>query len=353
MHKPDKAERNRLSPTEVSLLCEQIALILRSGLPLHDGVEAVCRNYGKTRYAAAFERLDKQMLETGSLYEGVKAAGVFPAYMAEMTQIGEKTGELDHVMDDLTLYYEREAAISRAVRNAVTYPLILIGMMAALIALLVGRVLPVFNEVFRSMGIDTASASGRWMTLGITVGRVVMIVACVLIVLALLLMALLRTRAGKRLRTLLGRAVPPVRRLNEKLSASRFAACLAMMLRSGYPLEESLDLIGNVVSDESIAGRVRACSESMAQGTPFADAVEKLGLFDPLHCRMIRVGVQAGQTDQVMSKLAQVYADEADDAISRLVSVIEPSLVALMSIIIGAILLAVMLPLLGIMSGMA
>lgn len=353
MHKPDRPERNRLSPTEVSLLCEQIVLILKSGIPLHDGVEAIGKNYAATRYATAFKRLDETMLQTGSLYEGVRAAGVFPSYMAEMTQIGEKTGELDRVMSDLALYYQREAAIRRAIRNAVTYPLILIGMMAALIALLIGRVLPVFGEVFRSMGIDAASASSQWMTLGITVGRTVMIAACVLIVLTLLILLLFRTSARGRLYALLCRVFPPLRRLNDKLSATRFAACLAMMLRSGYPLEESLTMIGNIVSDENVAQRVRECARRMSEGEPFVDAVERIGIFDPLHCRMIRVGAQAGQTDQVMSRLAEVYADEADDAISRLVSMIEPSLVALMSVVIGAILLAVMLPLLGIMSGMA
>ena len=147
---------------------------------------------------------------------------------------------------------------------------------------------------------------------------------------------------------------PRLRRTGDKVSASRFAAVMAMMLKSGYPLDESLKLVSGVIADEDVAARVRTCREKMAAGhESFADAVEQLHIFQPLHERMIRVGAAAGQVDGVMKKLAEIYEDEADDAITHAVSIIEPTLVALMSVVIGAILLAVMLPLLSLMGGMA
>ena len=119
----------RLSADELSILCEQVALILRSGLPLHDGVEALCDNYRGTRYAQRFDRMHETVLATGSLYRGLVDAGIFPTYLREMANIGERTGELDTVMAGLSQYYHREAKIRRAVINAVAYPLILIAMM--------------------------------------------------------------------------------------------------------------------------------------------------------------------------------------------------------------------------------
>ena len=85
---------NELSNEELSILCEQICLILRGGLPLHDGVEALCENYRGTRYQPYFEKLNEAVASSGSLSEGFENAGVFPPYMVEMTRIGEKTGEL-------------------------------------------------------------------------------------------------------------------------------------------------------------------------------------------------------------------------------------------------------------------
>lgn len=346
-------KRRSLTPDELSILCEQIALILSSGLPLHDGVEALCDNYKGTRYEAGFKLLNDTVVETGSLYDGVKKAGLFPMYMVEMTQIGEKTGNLDSVMRRLAAYYEREAKIKKATRSAVVYPLILVVMMALLILVLVTRVLPIFESVFRSMGIAVDSASNQWMALGIGVGKGVLIAAGVAILLLFVFILLVRGEKSHPAKSWIFRVIAPLGRLNEKLCASRFSAAMAMMLKSGYPLDESLKLIGGILGDPYIAQRVELCRAKMEQGASFPDAVEQIGIFEKLHCRMIRVGFQAGQTDAVMEKLSGIYEEEMDDAISNLVSVIEPTLVALMSVIIGAILLSVMLPLLSMMSGIA
>ena len=353
MSEHQSKQRGKLDANELSILCEQISLILRSGLPLHDGIEALCANYRDTRYAQRFEALNQAVLESGSLYEGIAAAGIFPKYMTEMTQIGERTGELDKVMSELSLYYERESKIKHAIQSAITYPIILIAMMAVLITVLIVRVLPIFEDVFRNMGISMDSASGTWISVGVNVGKIVLILSGVLIVLVLLFIVVLQSSKGSAAKSFIFRIFSPLQRMNSKLSASRFASAMSMMLKSGFPLDESLELISGIINDEEIARKVDECRANMQTGMTFPDAVEKLGLFEPLHCRMIRVGFQAGQIDSVMAKLASIYEDEVDDAISRAVSIIEPSLVALMSIIIGAILLAVMLPLLSLMSGMA
>lgn len=345
-----KLRRARLDASELSLLCEQIALILHSGLPLRDGVEALCENYRNTRLAARFVAFSDAVLASGSLYDGIMAAGVFPRYLAEMARIGERTGELDTVMTGLSVYYQREAKIRRAVVNAVTYPLILMSMMAALIAVLITQVLPIFEGVFQSMGTDAANP---WLSAGVQVGRGILFLVGGLIVLLLLLLLALRLDRTGRVRRAINRFFPAVRAIRDRISAGRFAAVMAMMLRSGYPLDESLGLVRGVMGDTDVADRVDDCRARMAEGQSFPDAVESLNLFAPLHNRMIRLGFHTGQTDAVMQKLASLYEDEVDEAITHIVSVLEPTIVALMSTLIGAILLAVMLPLLTLLGGMA
>ncbi len=345
--------RNLLTSAELSILCEQLALILSSGLPLHDGVDALCDNYRDSRYAEAFATLNQTVLESGSLHDGLEAAGVFPTYLVEMAQIGEKTGELDHVMSDLAAYYQREDKVRKSIRNAVVYPLALIIMMAVLIVVLITQVLPIFEDVFRGLGVSLDGAGETWMNVGMGVGRGVLILAGVFVVLALAFVLILRGDSSPSAKSFLFRFVTPLQRLNQKLCAGRFAETLAMMLRSGYPLDESLGLIERILTDPDVTAKVHSCREKMQSGKPFADAVEELGLFEKLHCRMIRVGAQAGQTDSVMQRLASIYDEEMDESIGRVVGVIEPTLVALMSVIIGAILLSVMLPLMSVLSGMA
>ncbi|MBE5801430.1 MAG: type II secretion system F family protein [Clostridiales bacterium] len=337
----------RLSHEELSVLCEQIALVLRAGLPIHDGVEALCENYKGTRFEKNFNDLSITVIETGSLSMGFKNAEVFPDYLISMTEIGEKTGELDGIMEELSLYYDREAANRRSIKSALFYPLLLIIMMALLIGVLVTQVLPIFENVYGSF--DSGSSAG-WMNMAVTFGKVTLIVAGVLILVVILFLLAIKLDSSQRLLQFLQNLLPPLKRLEQKLSAARFASTLGMMLRSGFPLDESMDLVEKLFTNKRLRQRVSQCREKMEEGASFPDAVGETGIFDPLHCRMISVGFRAGQTDRVMSKLAALYDEEANTQIGHLVSVIEPSLVALMSIIIGAILLSVMLPLLSIMS---
>ena len=346
----ERGKKAKLSMDELSVICEQLALILRAGLPLHDGVEALADPYQDTRYAESFAALSRTVVETGSLYTGMQQAGVFPPYLMEMTGIGEKTGELQKVMEQMAAYYEREAKIKRAIGNAITYPLLLIVMMAGLITVLIVQVLPVLEDVMRGMGLGMESSG--WMNIGANLGKGILIVTGVLIVIALVLVLIMKNSANSAARQWIFRVISPLRRMNSKLYASRFAANMGMMLGNGYPLDESLGLIHGIITDEDVRGRVEQCREGMQEGMSFPDAVVYIGLFEKLHCRMIKVGFQAGQTERVMNKLAGIYEEEMDDAIQRIVSIIEPSLVALMSIIIGAILLSVMIPLIGILTAL-
>lgn len=341
----------RMGAEELSIFCEQLALIQRSGLPLQEGMDALSENYRHTRLAELFDTLRQSVLETGSLYRSVTDAGLFPLYMREMVLIGERSGEMDTVLEGLAQYYHREAKIRRAVVNAITYPLILVTIMAVLIAVLITQVLPIFEDVFRSMGVDTAS--DPWMSTGLATGRIVLIAAGALILLTLLALLLIRLDHSGRFRAHLFRWIAPLQHTEGKINAGRFASVMAIMLKSGLPVDESMRLISNVVDAGSVSDKVEQCRLQMENGLSFPDAIEHLGIFEPLHCRMIRLGFKAGQGEAVLAQLAALYEDEVDDAIARTVSAIEPTLVALMSVIIGAVLLAVMLPLLSLMSGMA
>jgi len=137
-----------------------------------------------------------------------------------------------------------------------------------------------------------------------------------------------------------------------KLSASRVASVLSMMLSSGFPTNEAFRLLPSVISDGEAAQKVQGIRKDLDEGKSFADAVTESGLFDTLNDRMIRMGVAAGKEDQVMARVAGLYEEQVEDGIDRLVAVVEPTLIALLSVVIGAILLSVMLPMAGVLSSM-
>lgn len=346
----EKQKKNRLPAVEVSLFCRQAAMILQSGIPLYDGIEVMYRNYKETEYGEAFRVIYEGVRSGGTLYEGVKAAGFFPDYMVNMVRVGEMAGKLDDVLESLGGYYEKEDRLRSAIKSAVVYPLVLVVMMAVVISILVIKVLPVFSEVFRSMGTGLTGTSAALLAGGVVIGRVVLVVVMAGLLGALALYLMWRTGGREKVLALGSRLLPPIRVLRQKQTAQRFAAVTSMVMASGYSLESALELIPDLLPDARNAKKARVCTAAMAQNGDFAAAVEQAELFSPLYLKMIRVGVEAGRTDQVLDRVARIYETEVEEGIQGLVSWIEPALVGILTLAIGGILLSVMLPLVSIMA---
>ena len=339
-------------PAELSAFCSQVALMLGSGMALYDGMEALANAAQGSAEAELYKSVSDAVTETGSLYEALKSDGRWPAYLTEMAAIGERTGRLEEVMNGLAEYYEREGRIRRAIVSAITYPVVLGVMMLMIVLVMILMVLPVFRRVLGSMGVAMTASGEMMMNIGTNVGWCVLVLVGIVVICVLACVILMRTNAREKTLNFLKGIFPPLNRIIGRLSASRTASVLSMMLSGGFPLEEALQMVPSVLPDASAAAEVKAIREKMEDGTSFADAVSQSRLFDPLHSRMIRMGVEAGREDQVMVKIAATYEEEVEDGIAGLVSIIEPSLVALLSIVIGAVLLSVMLPMAGIISSL-
>ena len=344
--------RRGIAASELSSFCSQVALILSAGLPVYDGMETLAETAKDTEYADLYQAVSQGVNETGSLYQALKKDGRWPEYMVEMTGIGEQTGQLENVMNGLSDYYSREDRIKASVVSAVTYPLVLAGMLVLIVLIMLWKVLPVFRRVLGSMGVELSQSGAGMIRLGAAVGWVVLALVGLVMLSALVGIILMGTSARGGVLGLLYKLFPPVKRLSMKLSSARVASVLSMMLHSGFPTGEAFRLMPTILPDDEAADRVTGISRELDAGAAFADAVSHSKLFEGLHDRMIRMGVAAGREDQVMGRIAALYEEQVEDGISRLVGIIEPTLIALLSIVIGAILLSVMLPMAGILSSM-
>ncbi len=346
----NQTTQKTLPPDETALFCEQIAMVLKAGIPLDDGMETLARSYADSRYGARFEQMRSSLARRGAFSDALEEAEIFPKYMLAMVRIGERSGKLDEVMSSLANYYQWEAQIKTSVKNAILYPSLLVMMLAVVIAILVISVIPVFQRVFDSLGLSAGSPASAAMQIGVGVGKAMLVLVGVFAVILIVVGILLRTNRRDSVLSLLSMLIPSVRRVNARLSTARYASALSMMLAAGYPVEDAIQLAPSVVTDAKHKMQAERSAKELLSGAGFADAAEKSGLFDPMHEKMIRFGAAAGKLDAVMEKLSGIYMTEADDAIHNVIAMIEPTLVAVLSIVIGGILLSVMLPLLSVLS---
>ena len=346
------SKKTGLSAAELSMFCGQVALILEAGLPLYDGMETLAEGEKNDSHADIYQAASRGVTETGSLYNSLKNDGRWPDYLVEMVGIGERSGQLDKVMRGLEEYYAREDRIRSSVVSAVTYPLVLGVLLVLIVLILLWRVLPVFQRVLSSMGVAMTESGSAMMRLGSAVGWIVLALVSVVVIAVIVGAVLMRTKHRDKVLSIAQKIMPSLQRVNEKLSASRVASVLSMMLSGGFPTGEALEMTAKVLSDRDAAAKVDSIREGLENGKTFADAINDAELFEDLHNRMVTMGSATGREDQVLGKLAGLYEEQVEDDITRLISIIEPTLVALLSIVIGAVLLSVMLPMAGILSSL-
>ncbi|MEG2770081.1 MAG: type II secretion system F family protein [Oscillospiraceae bacterium] len=350
MSKERKNSAKELSGTELSAFCAQMALILKSGIPVVEGLGIMHDDMDNAYSREILEGLISECEIGTSFATALHRSNVFPKYMQDMVEIGEMSGRLDDVLNSLSEYYEREESISKSVKHAISYPLLMIAMMILVIGVLVVKVLPVFNSVFVQLGSQLTGFSKAVMDMGAGFAKysVFFIIAVGVVVVGIIILN--NTVKGKRVLTGFKSSFFMTKKLYAKIAAGRFASGMSLMLASGLDTDQSLEMVSRLVDNVVVQAKIKVCQEKIAEGASFSEAVTKCGIFSGVYARMLAVGFKTGATDVIMKKLAERYEIEVDDSLSNIISVLEPSLVAVLSVIVGMILLSVMLPLMGIMS---
>lgn len=341
-----------LSNEELMSFCTQLAMILHAGISSIEGIAIMKEDLPEGDGKKILDLLYEQMELTGNLSESMKITGVFPAYVCSMTEIGEQTGRLDKVMDGLALHYERERDLMETIKSALFYPSFMLGMLTVVILILIVRVMPVFHQVLQQLGGGLTGVSAGILHMGVLMRRYSVISVGILLFSVTGIVWLAVTEKG---RTAFRRWMEKsgfMGKTAEKIACSRIAEGLSLCMFSGMDLDQSLEMTEKLITQESMKQRMKQCRVRMLDGESFDQALKGSRIFSSLYGKMISVGIRTGSVDQVMSKIAEEYGNDVVQSLQRKAAVVEPTLVAILSVLAGLILVSVMLPLMDIMSNL-
>lgn len=329
----------------------ELSLLLHAGLTVSDGISLMLDDSGGADAHALLTELARAA-DTGlPLSQALEQTGAFPEYMVQMVLTGERSGRLEEALRALSEYYERRQRLSARIRTALLYPAILLALMLVVIGVLTVKILPVFDQVYQQLGSRLTGLGGGLLRFGQALSSAlpaILIVLAVIAVLAAVCAAVpaLRGRISAWYASAFGG-----RGINYKIAAARVASAMAMGMNSGLPMEESLELAASFQKgNPHMLRRVNDCLARLRGGDAFSDALTLSGIFPSTYCRMIALGMRSGAGDQMMTEVAGRMDDDAQETIERSVGRVEPALVIVSSVIVGVIILAVMLPLMNIMS---
>ncbi len=345
----DKATKS-LSYPMLSAFCEELALLLHGGTALLEGFYILLEESEDEQGRGLYRAIIATMEEGGSLSEALERSAHFPSYLLHMVKIGERSGRLEEVFRALSTYYLREDELRRFIRHALGYPLAMVAMMLLVIGVLMVEVMPVFRDVFLQLGGEMSGFAQQFLLLGLWFSdHAAVIVVAVLVLVALLFVLF---RKGSAFSAGLRETFFLTKPLYRSVAVARFASGMSLMLSSGLDTDESLRLVQDLVEHRELSGKIQTMRQDMEEGKPFAETMREQRVFTGIHAHMLAVGFTTGSIDEVMHSLAERCSEEVSGRFEKLVSVIEPSIVAILSIVIGGILLSVMLPLMSIISQM-
>ena len=340
----------RLNQEEVASFCSQLSLLLPAGITPYEAIILIREDTPDVKGIEILEQLEAALKDGLSFHEALKNTSVFPEYVLSMVLLGEESGNLDIVIKKLADYYEQQCSISASIKNAISYPIVMVGLMLIILVVLLTKILPIFNQVFLQLGSELTGVAAQLMT----IGNLIESVSVFLILLATLAaIAFIIINCIPRLHKRWLHFIHTNRltcNFYLGIAYARFASAMSMTTASGVDLFHGLSMAKMLVENEIVAKKIDLCTEAISSGDYLYEAMKKAGIFQSKHLRMLQLGQRSGEMDAVLTKISTYYEEETLTRMHRILGAIEPTLVIFFSLMVGLILLSVIMPLIGIMS---
>ena len=339
-----------LNVEELAYICGQMNIILNSGLTIQEGLEVLLEDTVNSKGKELLESLYKDITDKKSLYSALKRTKAFPGYMVNMVRIGEITGRLEEVFLYLARYYENEADMRKTVKTLLFQPIILLCMMFLVVCVLVTKIIPIFEEIFISLNLNLYNSFEKTMGYSNNTGIVVLIILGFIIAVIVLGVVLLTFNKGKSLMYSILDSCIFTRDISMKLARARFSKAMAVMIRSGVDTTEAINYAKSLVTSKRYKRKIDNCHKKLLDNNGFVETIVEENLFDNMNNQMLKVSYKTGNYESTWEKISNMQSEELQESVIGIVQSIEPMIVTILTVTIGAILISVMLPLIGIMS---
>lgn len=344
-------KKYKLTYDGISMLCLELSLFIHAGADSAGALVLLAEESTDGAAKAMLEGMARSVDGGKKLSAAFEESGAFPRDVCAMLSVAEKTGRSEETLAALAKYYDSRSAMDRQLRAALLSPSILLIIMLAVIAVLLTKVLPIFSRVYASLGGQLTGAAGVILNLGEALRPALPVICAILAVFAVFVGLFAGAEDFRRKIMELWKKARDGKGLCAKLDTARFASSLHMALKSGMTGEEAVESAAAVFGGASAgASRCRECVEKMASGMSVSAALRESALMPAPECRLLELGMKSGSGDAAMEEAARRLEQEAEAALEKAVSAVEPVMVVVTSALVGAILLSVMLPLANILT---
>jgi len=345
--------RAKVTQDDVTVMTRQLATLITAGLPLLRALELIAKQERNLAFKDILTNVAESVAQGNNLSEALQShPKVFDKLYVNMIRAGEAGGVLDKVLDRLAKFREKASRIAKKVKSAMVYPGVVLSVAIIIVYILMVKVVPSFQKLLDGqktqmppltefvVGISKALTEFWYITPVLVVG------------LWFGLKYWLATPKGKALFDRMIFRLPKVGSFVQIVSVSRFARTFGTLMASGVPILQSISITRDTLDNVVIAKSLERVHDRVRDGEPLSVPLEQSGVFPQMVTSMIQVGEETGQLPEMLNRVADIYDEEVDNAVTALTSIIEPVLIVFLAVVVGTIVLAMFLPLIALISKM-
>ena len=325
----------------------QFATMIDAGLPLVQCLELLGNAEDHKQFQQTISVVRKDIESGSTLADSMaKHPKTFNSLYTSLVAAGEVAGILDTVMNRLASQLEKTMRLKRKVKSAFTYPTIVLVIAVFVVLILLVKVIPVFQNMFETMadGADLPGPTQMVIQLSEFVQSWILVIIAGIIALFVALIYAFRTESTRRVIDKFVMRAPLFGPLVRKVSVARFTRTLGTMVSSGVPIIDSLDIVSRTAGNYTIQDAILYVRDKISEGQNMVEPLTETGIFPNMVVQMIGVGESTGALDTMLNKIADFYEEEVDVAVDNLTSLLEPIMMVGLGGIIGALLIAMYLP---------
>jgi type IV pilus assembly protein PilC len=268
----------------------------------------------------------------------------FPSIFFSILEAGEMSGTLDDSFERLGASFEKDYKLQNKIKNALTYPIVVGIVATAVVIYLLAEVVPTFVGVFESTGSQLPAVTELLISISDFVRNNYIILAGVILLIVVAIRVILKTHSGRFEWDKTKLKLPVFGKLIKKIVAARFTRTLCTLFSSGVSLTASLEVSSRSLNNLFVEEGILEVTENVKQGRALADTLEELDVFPAMVYHMTRVGEESGTLETMLERTSDYYTDEANDAITRMMSMLEPLIIVVLGGIVLFIVISILLP---------
>jgi len=347
-----RLRRSRVSNTELMHLSRQLSAFLKAGIPILEALELLGEDSANVRLREVLGAVADSVRSGETLSESIDAhPSVFPISYRTMLRSAELTGQLDTVLDQLSGYLERDVEAQQKIRAALAYPAIVAGLSVVTIMIITIFVLPRFKLFFDSLRRELPLPTRILITLTGTLTKIWPYLLAFLVLAAIGYVAAVRTDAGRLRKDALVLRVPVIGDIVRYSVVERFCRILATMVTAGVPMPEAMTVASVGVGNAVYEAALLKARERMLEGQGIARPLAASGVFPTAATQMLRVGESTGSLDEQLVTAARFYERELDYKIKRFTTLIEPTVIIIVGLVVGFVAVALISAMYGVFQG--